>query len=255
MRMCKTSHLSLSNLVEVGWWWEVIADTVKNNERTWESQGYTKREISLSESWPHGSLGVVTALEAGREAEICLSAAEATLGFLALPLVFSSRTTAWLKLPIMSCKRESPPPSKEPQFHLRNSIYNKDLENWLEACKIRMQSLWAESNILEALCLRRSPAGAQRFFLQCIDLSEFTATFSAANRRMPFFHQHSAYGKKRARVFLWPCHHAVWWQVAAESVNKRPAIPRGDDVIGTLVGTRGRGGEGPSHAIWLEGKK
>ena len=33
-----------------GWWWEVIADTVKNNDRTWERQGYTKREISLSES-------------------------------------------------------------------------------------------------------------------------------------------------------------------------------------------------------------
>ena len=41
----------------------------------------------------------------------------------------------------MSCKREreNPPPSKEPQFHLQNSIYHEDLENWLEACKVHWE--------------------------------------------------------------------------------------------------------------------
>lgn len=76
VRMCKTSHLSLSNLVEVGWWWEVIADTVKNNERTWERQVHTKRDflVRVICCWPQGSLGVITALEAGKGAEMCLSA-------------------------------------------------------------------------------------------------------------------------------------------------------------------------------------
>lgn len=41
-------------------------------------------------------------------------------------------------------------------------------------------------------------------------------------------------------VSMTVCHHAAWWQVATQSVNKRQAIPRGDDVIGTSVSTGGR---------------
>lgn len=108
--------------------------------------------------------------------------------------------------------------------------------------KKKKQSLWAESNTLEALCLRRSPARAQRFFLQCIDLSEFTATFSAANRRMCFFSTNLVPTERKGPecVSMTVCHHAAWWQVATQSVNKRQAIPRGDDVIGTSVSTGGR---------------